>query len=284
MQDGDWYEREYNPRLSPELDISTAWPARAAATRAKRPPVADIRTGTHPRETLDLFRAGHAKGTVVFIHGGFWRVSSKDDMSWIAEGFLDDGYSVALLNYPLCPEVSLEALIGSVRQSFAKLRAEILSEAERAAMVVTGHSAGGYLAAAFVTTDWTNFGLPVLPFDGVVAISGIFELAPLIMTTHNRTLKLDHERAARLSLAAARPQVDVPVTLVVGEAESSEFQRQSHALSRAWAELRTQVAVIPGANHYSIVRDLAQRGSELNSIVLTMLAERHGRAKRLSDS
>jgi arylformamidase len=118
--DQDWYEREYNQPLSPELDVSTGWPTRAAAIRTERQPIADIRTGAHPRETLDLFRVNDPKGTVVFIHGGFWRVSSKDDMSWIAEGFLDDGYSVALLNYPLCPEVSLEVLIESVRQSFVK--------------------------------------------------------------------------------------------------------------------------------------------------------------------
>jgi hypothetical protein len=73
------------------------------------------------------------------------------------------------------------------------------------------------------------------------------------------------------------------VTLVVGEAETSEFQRQNQALAPAWAGLRTQVAVIPDANHYSIVGDLARHGSELNSVVVTMLAERYGRAKRLSD-
>ena len=284
VRDPDWHEREYNPRLSPELDVSRGWLARAAAIRAKRPPIGDIRTGVHPRETLDLFRADDPKGTVVFIHGGFWRVSSKDEMSWIAEAFLDDGYSVALLNYPLCPEVSLEALIESVRRSFARLWAEILSEAERTAIVVTGHSAGGYLAGALAATDWTSHGLPVRPFDGVVAISGIFELAPMIMTTHNRTLKLDDERAARLSLTGAKPKVDVPVALVVGEAETDEFHRQSHALSQAWPEPRPQVAMIPGANHYSIVEDLAERGSTLYCMVLTILAERHERTRRVSDS
>ena len=282
-RDRDWYEREYHPHLSPELDPSTAWPTWAAATRAKRPHIADIRTGTHARETLDLFRAGQPRGTVVFIHGGFWRVSSKDEMSWVAEGFLDNGYSVALLNYPLCPEVPLEGLIQSVRRSFVRLWAEVLSEAERAAIVVTGHSAGGYLAAAFVSTDWTSYGLPPRPVDGVVAISGIFDLMPLIMTTENRTLKLDRERAARLSLTTAGPQVNVPVMLTVGGAESSEFQRQSLALSQAWPGLCSHVAVIPGANHYSIVRELAHHGSELNSIVMTMLAERREHPRLLSD-
>jgi arylformamidase len=274
IPDRDRYEDEFHPHLSPELDASTEWPARAAASRAMRPHIANIRTGAHPRETLDLFRAAQPRGTVVFIHGGFWRVSSKDEMSWVAEGFLDDGYSVALLNYPLCPEVSLEVLTESVRQTFARLWAEVLSDAERAAIVISGHSAGGYLAASFAVVDWTSYGLPERPFNGVVAIAGIFELVPLIMTTENDTLRLTHERAARLSVTAAKPQVEVPVKLVVGGAETEEFHRQSHALSQAWPLLCSKVVVVQGANHYSVVGDLAQRGSELNSVVLTMLADR----------
>jgi arylformamidase len=267
MQDKDWYEREYNPRLSPELDVSAGWAARAAATRARRLPLTDIRTGDHPRESLDLFRADASKGTVVFIHGGFWRVSSKDEMSWIAEAFLDGGYSVVLLNYPLCPEVQLENLIESVRRSFARLWTEIMNDAERRAIVVTGHSAGGYLAAALAATDWTTYEIPMRPFDGVVAISGLFELSPLMMTTHNQTLKLDDERAARLSLTTQKPLVDVPVALAVGEAETDEFHRQSHALAKAWPELHPKIAIIPGANHFSVVEDLAKRGSALFCMV-----------------
>jgi len=38
----------------------------------------------------------YAVRTVVFIHGGFWRASSKDEMLWVADGFLDQGYSVAV--------------------------------------------------------------------------------------------------------------------------------------------------------------------------------------------
>ena len=274
-QDRAWFETQYSPSRTvangPEL--MAAWPRRAAATRSIRAFLADVPTGTHPRETLDLFRARNPKGTLVYIHGGYWQAFSKAESSWVAEGFQDAGYSVALLNYPLCPEVTLEALTESVRRSFARLYTEVLDEAERAAIVVAGHSAGGHLTAALVATDWTRFGLPARPFDGAVPISGLFELAPLIQTSINDKVGLTPESAAGLSPVVASPAVAVPLTLVVGERETAEFHRQGEALAQAWAALQPRIVEIPDANHYTVIDGLAEPGSRLHTIVTGMLEQ-----------
>ena len=269
-----WHETQYSPSLTVPnaAEVLADWPRRAARTRATRPFLADLRTGDHPREVLDLFRAPGPRGTVVFIHGGYWQEFSKVETSWVAEGFLDDGYSVALLNYPLCPEVTLEALTASVRRSYAKLYADVLNTAERAAVVITGHSAGGHLAAAMVATDWVSFGLPERPFDGAAPISGLFDLAPLVETSVNAAVRLTPDSAARLSPVAARPRMAVPMTMVVGEAESVEFHRQSDVLARAWDELHPNVVEIPGADHFTVIDGLAEPGSILHGIVTRMLS------------
>jgi arylformamidase len=273
-RDAAWHEREYNPRTTvPDTgDLLAEWPRRAALTRAQRPFIADIRTGEHRREVLDLYRAGSAKGTFVFMHGGYWRAFSKLETSWVAEGFLDQGYSVALLNYPLCPEVTLAALIDSVKRSFVVLHKNVLNDAERGAIVVGGHSAGGYLAAAFVATDWTAHGLPPRPFHGAVPISGIFELAPLIPTSMNEAIRLDAASAASLSLTTAEPRTPVKMAFVVGGDESEEFHRQSETMACAWAALDPKVVDIASANHFTVIDGLARPGSELNGIVVGMLA------------
>ena len=130
FRDANWFEWEYNPRLtiSDIGEILAARPRRADETRSKRKHFANIRTGQHPREVLDLFRADAPKGTFIFIHGGFWQVSSKDELSWIADGFVDLGYSTVLLNYPLCPEASLDEIVESIRRSFAELCANALNK------------------------------------------------------------------------------------------------------------------------------------------------------------
>jgi arylformamidase len=277
-RDAAWHELQYNPRVTVANvgDLLAELPRRAALTRATRPFLADIKTGPHRREVLDLYRVKDAKGTLVFMHGGYWRAFSKLETSWVAEGFLDQGYSVALLNYPLCPEVTLAALIDSVKRSFAVLHKEVLTEAERAAIVVCGHSAGAYLAAAFVATDWTSHGLPAQPFHGAVPISGIFELAPLLQTSMNEAIRLDAASAAELTLTTARARLNVPITFVVGGDESDEFHRQSTAMAAAWAALDPTVVDIPLANHFSVLDGLARPGDRLNAIAVDLLiAARH---------
>lgn len=270
--DRDWAEREYNPRLLvPDAPrIYEAWPGRAAETRRRHPPV-EIRYGEHPREVMDLFRASSPRGTVLFIHGGYWRAFSKEVFSWVADGFLGQDVSVAILNYPLCPDVTLDAIADSTRRAFAHLWREGLSEAERARIVVTGHSAGGYLSALHLATAWAEYGLPDDPLAGVVPISGVFALAPLIATTMNDAIRLDPESAGRLSLTDKQWRSRAPLTLVVGGNESGEFHRQSGEFASDWGELAPDVVDIPGTNHFDVIDGLGQPGSRLNRIVADMV-------------
>lgn len=273
MPDPTTAEREYNPRhaVADALAIYGRWPERAAATRARHPPLAAIRYGAHPREVLDLFRAPDARGTVVFIHGGYWRAFSKDDFSWVADGFLDLGLSVAVLNYPLCPDVSLARIAEAIRAAFVHLHGVVLTGAERSRIAVTGHSAGGYLSALHLATDWTRLGLPRDPVAGCVPISGVFGLAPLIATSMNEAIGLDEASAAALSLGGEPPLSRAALTLAVGGDETAEFHRQSEALAAAWPTLRPRFLDVPGRNHFDVIDDLARPGSALHRAVLHAL-------------
>ena len=277
MTDPGWAEREYNPRhLVPDAGrIYERWPGLAAATRARRPPLTS-RYGDHPRETLDLFPAGAAQGgthgvshgTVLFIHGGYWRAFAKDDFSWIADGFVDQGFSVAILNYPLCPDVTLARIVESTRRGFVHLWQNCLGDAERRQVVVTGHSAGGYLSALHLATDWTTLGLPENPIDAIVPISGVFALAPLIDTSMNAAIGLDAGSADALSLMSTAPLSRARVAFVVGRDESGEFHRQSHDMAERWRSLAPTVLALPGRNHFDVIDGLAEPGSALNRLVL----------------
>ena len=266
--DRDLAEREYNPRLAvaDATTISGRWPERAAATRRCHPPLT-IRYGEHPRETLDLFRAAEPLGTVLFIHGGYWRAFSKDDFSWVAEGFLGQHLTVAILNYPLCPEVALDRIVDATRRAFVHLWKEVLNERERQRIVVTGHSAGGYLSALHLATAWGAFGLPQDPISHVVPISGVFSLAPLIATSMNEAIRLDLDTAGALSLYGKPWRSRARLTLVVGEEESAAFQRQSADLASGWAELSPTLLTMPARNHFDVIDDLAEAGSALNRAV-----------------
>lgn len=271
--EAEWAEREYNPRLAvPDAAaIYERWGPRAEATRRRHPPLADLRYGEHPREVLDLFRAERPRGTVLFIHGGYWRAFSKDVFSWVADGFLGQDLSVALLNYPLCPDVSLARIADATRRGFAHLYRDVLTEAERRRIVVTGHSAGGYLAALHLATDWTEHGLPAHPLAGAVPISGVFSLPPLIPTTMNEAIRLDAAEAEALSLDDKPWLSRAALTFVVGGEESEAFHRQSEDLADAWDDLAPRVLDIPGRNHFDVIEGLAEPGSVVNREIVGMI-------------
>ena len=263
---------EYLPSLSiPDTDIIFEnWKARAAATRAELPFKANIPYGSHPREVMDFYPAENARGCLVFIHGGYWLEFSKVETSWVAKGFVGQGISVALINYPLCPEVTIGRIRTSCANAFAHLYKNVLSVVERKAVVVSGHSAGGYLAASHLVEDWAPHGLPVDPIVGIVSLSGVFDVAPLIKTSLNTGLRLDEAQARALNLIAIQPRGKAKLALAVGEKESAEFHRQSTHLAKSWATLSPQVIDVAGANHFTIVDELAAPGRALNRLAVSM--------------
>ena len=270
----EWYERQYNPRVtvSHAADLVAGWANRAQLFRARHTPSADIAYGPHPRELFDLYRTPDARGAVIYIHGGYWRMLSKFETSWVAEAFLAQGLSVALINYPLCPEVTVAEIRHSVQRAFAALWRKHLTAGERRRVVVIGHSAGGHLAALHLATDWTGFGLPSDPLAGVVAVSGVFDVAPLVHTSMNQDIRLTAESAAGLNLIREPVRARARLLCAVGAVEPEEFHRQSHDLAAAWAVLKPEVFAIPGANHFTAIDGLAEPGHALNRAVLEMMA------------
>lgn len=272
-----WHDLQYLPSLTvPDAaSIVPAWWKRAAVTRQRYAAMGDLKYGSHPREVLDLFRAKNSRGTLVFIHGGYWRSFSKLETSWVADGFLEQGYSVALINYPLCPDVTLAHIRASVVSAFAYLYREVLTENEKRNIVVTGHSAGGHLAALHLATDWRDFKLPENPVNGVISLSGVFDVEPLIKVSINSDLRLTVKTAQPLNLISSEPKSKAKLVLAVGALESEEFHRQSADLAKSWINLAPRLIVVPDLNHYTIVDSLADGQGHLHRLACDMLSA-HG--------
>jgi arylformamidase len=269
-----WCEQQYNPRfLVPDAaDIYARWPRESARVRAELPHEASVVYGPHAREIMDVFHAKQACGALIFIHGGYWRMFSKDEFSFIAEGPVKAGITVAVLGYPLCPEVTVNDIPRSIRRAVTKLWRDHLSLAERSRLIVAGHSAGGYLTAAMFATDWTEHGLPATPFAGGLSISGVFELEPLVNTTMNELMGFNVDQARAWSLGGACPHVAAPLALMVGERESSEFHRQSANFAADWPEICREPLSIPGRNHFDVVGELARAGTPVFEAAMGLLA------------
>jgi arylformamidase len=266
------YEVEYNnrARVPEHPSLMAGWVRDAAAYRERHTP-RSIPYGTGARNTIDFF-AGADKGPiVVFIHGGYWQAFDGSFFSHFAGGLNAHGISVAVPSYDLCPDVTIDQIIQQMRMASREL-----ARLGRP-LVISGHSAGGHLAACLLATDWPAFDAS-LPRDLVRAaysISGLFDLGPMLKTYINNAMRLDEATARDASplfwTAPRRGSLDA----VVGGNESAEYFRQSQGIVDAWgaAGLATRFAAVPDTNHFTVIAPLADPDSPMVAR-LRELAER----------
>jgi arylformamidase len=256
------YEVEYNnrARVPENPSIIAGWAKDAAAYRQWHVP-RSISYGLGARNSIDFFSGSHEGPIVVFIHGGYWQALDGSFFSHLAGGLNAHGISVAIPSYDLCPGVTVDQIIQEIRAASRELARLGRS------LVISGHSAGGHLAACMLATDWPAFDA-ALPRDLVVAayaISGLFDLGPLVETSINNALHLDHATARAVSPLFWNAPVRGSLDAVVGENESAEYFRQSRTIVDRWgaAGVATRFGTIPNANHFTAIAPLADPNSSM---------------------
>jgi arylformamidase len=262
------YEAAYDNRAHvPEhAQIFARYAREAAAFRdeAASKATLGISYGPSPRQYFDLFAPSPDGPVAMFIHGGYWRATDPSMYSQCARGVFAHGVTVAVAGYDLSPKVSLATIIEQMRQA-----AIALWKRTRRPITAYGHSAGGHLAACLLATDWTSID-PELPADMVpaaYAVSGVFDLTPLLHVSMNADYKLDEASARAISpLYWAAPAGRV-LDAVVGGAELPEFLRQSRAMVDTWSNggTRTRYEEIPGANHFTAIDPLNDPSSPMTA-------------------
>ena len=274
-------EAGYNLRLRhPDHAAHFAvWEAESARVRAALACTLDVRYGAAPDMTADLFPAPAGGAPIqVFIHGGYWRAMDKASHSFPAEGFVAAGGAAVSLNYTLAPAATLDTIVEQCRSALewvADNAGRLNGDAAR--IFVSGHSAGGHLSAMMLCTDWAARGRAAGLVKGGTAISGIFDLAPLMETSINDDIRLDAGAARRNSplhnLPAAGAPLIAPLIAAVGAAETAAFLAQNRAFAEAWAArgFDARIMEIEGLNHYTVVSEMGRPGSALTRAALAQM-------------
>ena len=181
------------------------WAARAAehcaARLGKGRAQLDLAYGEDERERLDLFRPdGRSKGLAVFVHGGDWSRFDKSSWSHLSDGSLRRGWTVAVPSYPLAPKARIKDIARAIARAIG-----FAARLVPGPITLAGHCSGGHLAARMGCLDGPLQEVERRRLARVIAISGVFDLRPLLKARLNEMLRLNEEEAVAESPALLRP-------------------------------------------------------------------------------
>lgn len=236
--------------------------------------MAEIAYGDRAGETLDIFFPDDARDerpVHMFIHGGYWRMFSKSDYSYVADTVTGAGAIAVIIDYALMPKVRMEILVDQVRRAKTWVVENIARHGgDPSHLTVSGHSAGAHLASFLFHRASARSGVAA-----ALLVSGIYDLKPLQSSFLSSEIGITDLEVAAFSPMAHSYDQTCEAFVVVGGEETPPFHHQANAFS---ALLRRQglpaiQEKVHGLNHMSIVRDLGFSESAIGRILAKMIEE-----------
>ncbi|MBL8905943.1 MAG: alpha/beta hydrolase [Rhizobiales bacterium] len=228
-------------------------------------------------EHLDLYLpegAGPDLPIHMFIHGGYWRAFSKEDYAFVADTIVGAGAIAAIVDYSLMPRARMSVLVEQVQRACQWL-AEHATEfgGDRNRLTVSGHSAGGHLAAMAALPGAGDYRI-----RSALLVSGLYELAPLAASYLQPELHLTPEEVERFSPLRFPGNSATRFILAVGADETKPFHDQAEDYLR---HLRreacdAELVSLAGEHHMSIVLSLGTPGTECARLLERVIADNNG--------
>ncbi|TJX67008.1 MAG: alpha/beta hydrolase [Mesorhizobium sp.] len=242
-------------------DIVADIVARSAATRASLPMLADVAYGPHEAERLDLFFPEGPRQDLpvhIFIHGGYWRMFTKSDYSYVAERVTSAGAIAVVIDYALMPAVRMAAIVDQIRRARQWVLDNIASHGgDPGRLSVSGHSAGAHLATFLFNEDSAH------PPSAALLLGGLYDLKPLQHSFLEPLIGLTDTEVAAFSPMSKSHSSWTQVRMLVGERETQPFHLQARLFADRLTRQGLSVSrgVLTARNHMDSVRDLGLRGT-----------------------
>ena len=255
-----------SPGAGEYLEQAMAWSDEA---RAKSRCVLDLAYGDDERQKLDVYmpdaaNPGTAEGlapVLLFFHGGYWVIGHKDLMGFMAPAITRAPALLAPVGYRLAPGAKYPQQVDDCRAALRWVYDHIADyggDPER--IYVSGHSAGGHLAALITLQRerLADFGLPPGVIKGCFPVSGVFDVTETPPERREAFLKSDDD--ARESSPMYNTEGNAtPFLLEIG---SDDFDNLRAQHPRMLAALRSEAGYVEemvreGHNHFQISLDHA---------------------------
>jgi len=165
--------------------------------------------------------------------------------------------------YSLAPQASLTEIVQEILLALDWLAALGRSQGIAGPVILSGWSAGAQLAALALHHPVVTAGL---------AISGVYDLAPIRDTWLNAALRLTDDEIAMLS-PLRRPVVHKPLVIAYGSAElpAPVWDSRNFHEARDAAGAPGMRVVANGADHFTVLEELRRTDGTLMKIALSLV-------------
>ena len=269
-------EKAYNPQKSVE-NFSQFQTHRTSISRECRKNMKsylDVAYGSNELQKIDIYPAKNFSPVHLFFHGGYWRTQDKSNFAFLARTLVPQGVTTIIVNYDLCPKVSLDEVVESSRNAIEWTYKNIEKyNGDPNRISVSGNSAGAHLCSMLLATDWKNRGFPQHIISGAVLFSGIYDPEPTRWIPVNEEIGLTAETTARNNSMKYEPTVECPIWIGAGGLEPWLWLQQTFDYSQ---HLRRhgydpEVHILPNHHHFSIMDEMLDHNKIISQAVLKRL-------------
>ncbi|SHO66478.1 arylformamidase [Pseudoxanthobacter soli DSM 19599] len=247
--------------------------ARSAATRQRVRFLAGVSYGEAPTETLDIFFPPEPRADAlpvhIFIHGGYWRMFSKEDYSCVADTVTAAGAIAVIVDYALMPSVRMDTIVDQVRRAKVWVTGHIAEHGgDPGRLTISGHSAGAHLATFLFNEGGGSSGV-----KAALLLGGLYDLAPLQSSFLQAEIGLTDAEVASFTPLGHRHDPSTAAAVLVGADETPPFHAQADAFAALLREQGLSVTrrAIAGRNHMDSVRDLGLPDSEAGTALASLI-------------
>lgn len=236
----------------------------------------DQKSADPERNKLDIYAPEGVSNAPVlfFIHGGGWTGGDRKKFEKLARTFAERGVVVVTPGYRLTPAVKHPGHIEDIARAFAWTHKNISQYGGRAdAIFVSGHSAGGHLAALLATDEsyLRAQSLSLANIKGAIPISGVFN----VEDPKKANIFGDADSARKASPITQVKTSPIPFLILYADGEAKTLGAQAEEFAKAMtkAQNRVSVQMIKDRTHSSIVGNVPNPGDPTTQAVLQFIAD-----------
>jgi acetyl esterase/lipase len=241
----------------------------------------DISYGAEPSQKFDVYVPKSATvkfPLIIFIHGGAWIAGDKSDVTAIAKFLANQGFVVINMNYRLLPNFTYPAPLEDIQTvlQWAKQNSEQY-KIDTAHIGMTGHSAGGHLAALYALTQDKDYisngsGLPKVyaaaPMAGGYTLEGI-EITYKRENTIMAWLKTANPQSLGLPIYQIDSNDNVTFLIVYGDQDTNSPPSQSTMFYDALSAegVPAELKMYSGRNHLTLISGIPNNDEVAKDLV-----------------